>query len=224
LVLFVFSFEDKKEIIYIFKNFSVFKETVFYIKNNFKSFRPYYLNTFLKRLRENVIILIFSKFTALDIIGLFSIFVKIASFVFGLSRTLEAFFMNRDNINNYRESFYQKILYFAILLQFIFLCVGMAYLKIFVDKYFFIEILILSFLVYPHVFFLLARSEMLSKYCNKEVNIGEGIYILTVLIGVILCFGFNIVSIYGILSTYGLAMLGLQLYLIFSLKSINKKI
>jgi O-antigen/teichoic acid export membrane protein len=224
LILIFFSFQDKASLGLIFKDFSVFKQTIAFIKDNFLTFRPYYLNTFLKRLRENVIVLLFSKFTSKDIIGLFSIFVKIASFVFGLSRTLEAFFMNRENMDKYRETFYQKILYFAISLQFIFLCVGMTYLKIFVNKYFFIEILLLSFLVYPHVFFLLARSEMLSKYNNKEVNIGEGIYIMTVFIGVLSCFGFNIISIYGILSTYGLATLGLQLYLILSLKNMKKKI
>lgn len=222
LILIFFFYQDKANIRLIFKNFVVFKETIAYIKDNFLTFRPYYLNTFLKRVRENLIVLLFSKFTSKDIIGLFSIFVKIASFVFGLSRTLEAFFMNRENIDKYRATFYQKILYFAISLQFIFLFVGMVYLKIFVNKYFFIEILILSFLVYPHVFFLLARSEMLSKYRNAEANISEIIYSVIVLIGSLIGYVYDIKSIYPILITFMLSTFGLQIYMIISHK-INAK-
>ena len=223
IVLFIFLLEDKSEIADLSRDFKYIKKTITFIKENISIFKPYYLNTFLKRLRENVIILLFSKFTSKDIIGLFSIFIKVASFVFGLSRNLEAFFMNRQNIDLYRRKFYQKILYFAILLQIIFLITGLTYLKLFINEYFFIEILILSFLVYPHVYFLLARSELLSKYQNREVNIGEIFYILIVFAGVAICYSFNLSSIYGILTTYGLATLGLQLFLIFSLTRINRR-
>lgn len=218
IVLFVFTLKEKKDIIFILKNPNIFKETIFYIKNNFIIFRPYYLNTFLKRIRENVIILIFNKFTSLDIIGLFSIFVKITSFVLGLSRTIEAFFMNRKNINNYRKYFYQKILYFAIFLQFLFLITGLIYLKFFVNEYYFIEILVLSFLVYPHVYFLLARSEMLSNYNNKEVNISELIYIFIVFIGGGIGYFYDLKSIHPILLTFTVSTFGLQIYMIISHK------
>jgi hypothetical protein len=222
LAITFFLFQDRKDLIYIFKNVKIFIETLLFIKNNFSIFKPYYLNTFLKRIRENIIVLIFSKFTSNDIIGLFSIFVKITSFVFGLSRTMEAFFMNRLNIEKYKDRFYQKIIYFAISLQIIFLIVGIIYLKFFVNKYYFFEILIQSFLVYPHVFFLLARSEMYSKYSNSEANISEIIYVGIVLIGGVISYSFHLISIYSILITFILSTFGLQLYMIFSHNKKNK--
>jgi hypothetical protein len=222
-VILFYIFEDRKQIIYIVNNPKVYLETVCFIKNNFPIFKPYYLNTFLKRLRENLIILTFSKFTTKDIIGLFTIFVKIASFVFGLSRTLEAFFMNRDNINKYRDIFYNKVLYFSVFLQFLFLLIGVAYLKIFTGNYFFLEILIPSLLVYPHVYFLLARSEMLSNYNNKEANFSELIYMGIVFIGAIINYWCNSSSIYPILITFVFATLGLQLFMIFSNSIKTKK-
>lgn len=223
LVILIFLFQDRKEINYIFKNFRVFVDTFLFIKDNILIFRSYYLNTFLKRIRDNVIILTFSRFISNDVIGLFSIFLKITSFIFSLSRNLEAFFMNRDNINNYRKEFYGKIIYFEITLQVVFLIVGNFYLKFFIDKYYFFEIFILSFLVYPHVFFLLARSEMLSNYKNREVNFGETIYIFIIIIGALISYFLNFISIYGILTTYFLAILSLQSYLIFTLKNIRNK-
>jgi hypothetical protein len=216
LVITFFLFQDRKELISIFKNVKSFKETLLFIKNNFSIFKSYYLNTFLKRFRENIIVLIYSKFTSNDIIGLFSIFVKITSFVFGLSRTIEAFFMNRLNIEKFKDRFYQKIIYFAISLQIIFLIVGIIYLKFFVNKYYFFEILIQSFLVYPHVFFLLARSEMYSKYSNNEANISEIIYVVIVLISGVISYSFHLISIYPILTAFILSTFGLQFYMIFS--------
>lgn len=224
IVILIYAFEDRQEISFIIKNLNVFPETVFFIKNNFEVFKPYYLNTFLKRLRENVIVLVFSNFTNKDIIGLFTIFVKVASFVFGLSRTLEAFFMNKENIKMYREIFYKKVLYFSVVLQFLFLFIGVIYLKIFTGNYFLLEILIPSLLVYPHVYFLLARSEMLSNYKNKEANISELIYMVVVVIGSFISFYINSNTIYPILITFVLATFGLQLFMILSQSfKVNKK-
>lgn len=191
-----------------------FKKTVLYIKDNFKNFRPYYVNTALKRIRENAIVLIFSHFTSNEVLGLYSIFVKINSFVFGLSRTLEAFFMNRTNIEEHKKAFYDKVFYFAFVLQIIYLITGLVYLKIFVDNYYFIELLLLSLMVYPYVFFLLARSEMLSNYRNLEANFSEILYIIVVLIGCLISFSFYKNSIYALLSTFILANLGLQIFMI----------
>lgn len=222
-VILFYIFEDRKQIIYILNNPKVFLETIYIIKNNFPIFKTYYLNTFLKRIRENLIILSFNKFTTKDIIGLFTIFVKIASFVFGLSRTLEAFFMNRENIIKYREVFYKKVFYFSVVLQFLFLFIGIVYLKFFTGNYFILEIFIPSLLVYPHVYFLLARSEMLSNYNNKEANFSELIYMVIVLIGAIVNYCYNLSSIYPILITFVIATLGLQIFMIFSNKIKTKE-
>lgn len=222
LAILFYLIEDRKEIGFILTNSKVFPETILFIRQNLSVFKPYYLNTFLKRLRENAIILVFSKFTAKDVIGIFTIFVKIASFVFGLSRTLEAFFMNKQNINNYKAQFYKKIIYFSIGLQFLYLLIGIIYLKMFTNHYYYGEIFISSLLVYPHVYFLLARSEMLSNYRNKEANISEVLYMIIVGIGALIGLYINSNTIYPILITFISATFGLQLFMIFSQKK-NKK-
>ena len=221
ITILIFLRKDQKEIILIFTRPSQFYKTTIFIKQNIKIFSPYYLNTILKRIRANSIVLTFSFFFSKELIGLFSVFVKITSFVFGLSRNLEAFFMNRDNIQKHKELFYSKSIYFILSLQFIYIAVGLSYLKIFVDKYYFWEILFLSLLVYPHVFFLLARSEMLSNFRNLEANVSETIYVSIVLIlsGISYYFGFQ--NIHAILVAFFLATLGLQLYMIFSFKRIR---
>ena len=221
ITILIFLRKDQKEIILIFTRPSQFYKTTIFIKQNIKIFSPYYLNTILKRIRANSIVLTFSFFFSKELIGLFSVFVKITSFVFGLSRNLEAFFMNRDNIQKHKELFYSKSIYFILSLQFIYIAVGLSYLKIFVYKYYFWEILFLSLLVYPHVFFLLARSEMLSNFRNLEANVSETIYVSIVLIlsGISYYFGFQ--NIHAILVAFFLATLGLQLYMIFSFKRIR---
>lgn len=215
--------QDKIEIKYIIRQKNIIKITVFFIKDNFSLFKDYYLYTFFKKIRENSIVLIFSRFSPIDVIGLFALFVKITSFVLGLSRTLEAFFMNRGNIEKYKVLFYEKIFYFSFFIQLLFLGIGLIYLKLFVNEYYFLEIFALSFLAYPQIYFLLARSEMLSNFKNKEGNISEIIYILIVLFGTLLSLFFNFKSIHSILTIFILANFGLQFYMIFNKSRTYKK-
>jgi hypothetical protein len=213
-ILIIYFYDERKLIKNIILKPALFINTIIFIKENFKSFIPYYLNTFLKRIRENSIILIFSKVVSTETIGLFALFIKVDTFVLGLSRNIEAFFMNRENIHKHRNDFYQKAFYFAALLQILYLGVGISYMKIIANTFFWFEIFILSLLVYPHVYFLLARSELLSKYNNKESNISEGIYVFIVLIAFFISMIFQLNSIYLLLISYIIAKIGLQLFMI----------
>ena len=111
---------------------------------------------------------------------------------------------------------------YARALHILFLIIRISYLQIFVNQYFIFEILVPSFLVYPHVYFLLARSEMLSKYQNKEANVSELLYISIVLVSSYVSYILGYNKIYPILTTFVLSTFRLQLYMIFSQK-INKK-
>jgi hypothetical protein len=217
-ILLFYSYDERKLIKKIIISPVTFFDTTKFIKQNFKSFTPYYLNTVLKRLRENSIVLIFSRIVSTETLGLFSLFIKIDSFVLGLGRNIETFFMNRDNISKHRNEFYQKAVYFAFLLQILYLIVGISYMKIIVDQFFWIEIFIQSLLVYPYVYFLLARSELLSNFNNKESNISEVIYVFVVLVGLIFSILFHLNSIYLLLISYIIAKFGLQLFMILKTK------
>ena len=172
------------------------------------------MNSVLKRVRENSIILFFNNFISKEIIGLFSLFLKVDAFVLGLSRNLEIIFINRKNQELYRADFYRNVRLFSFLLQIIYVFAGIGYMIFLVEDYYFIEIFMQSFLVYPHVYFLLARADYLSKYDNFEINISESLYIFICIIGVGMTYFFDIFSIYSILFTYFISKFSLQFYMI----------
>ncbi len=218
IIIFLYLFDERDLIKNLIVKPDLILNTIQFIKLNFKSFTPYYLNTVLKRVRENSIILAFSKIISTETLGLFALFIKVASFVFGLSRNLEAFFMNRENIKLHRSNFNEKVIYFAIVLQLIYFVVGIIYLKIIVGTFFYFEVLVQSLLVYPHIYFLLARAEMLSNYNNKESNVSEFLYVVIVLIAFILSKLFFLHSLYLLLITFTLATFGLQMYMILKIR------
>lgn len=196
--------------------------TVLFIYENFEKFRSYYLNTLLKKIRENSIVLFFSSFLSKEIIGLFSLFLKVDSFVLGLSRNLEVLFLNRKNQELYRDEFFRNVNKFSVLLQVIYVFVGVGYMKFLAGNFYFIEIFVQSFLVYPHVYFLFARAHFLSRYNNFDINISESLYVFVCLLGYGFTSWFGIDSIYPILVTYFLAKFSLQFYMIInSKKSLN---
>jgi hypothetical protein len=219
-ILFSYSFYERNNLKLIFSSPNSFIDTYSFIIQNFHSFKPYYLNTFLKRVRENSIILIFSRLVSIETLGLFSLFLKIDSFVLGLARNFETIFMNRNNSHIYRKLFIQKVGFLGIFLQILYFVVGVLYMKIIVDKFYYFEIFIQSILVYPYIHFLLARSDQLSKFNNEESNISEVFYVLIVVLISIIGMILKINSIYFILTAYIFAKLGSHLYMIFKSKSI----
>lgn len=218
LVLLVYLFIEKTTFKNIKKSRLSIKKQLNYIGNNFSVFKSYYLHIILKRLRDNFLIIFFGNVLSLETIGLFSLFVKIDSFIFGLGRMIESFLMNRLNFLQLKQKFLKSIFQFTILLQFLYLIVGIVYMKIMLNHFFFIEIFLQSLLVYPYVYFLLARVEILSNYKNRELNFGELIYLSIALVGLLLSFVFGVSSFYIIFITYLIARLGLNLYLILIVK------
>lgn len=212
IVYFPKNFNSKKP---LFFSISGYKNTFVFIRQNINTFSPYYLNTILKRIRENSIVLIFSTVINNQTLGLFALFTKVDSFVLGLSRNIESTFMNRNNIKIHKKDFYSFAIYFAILLQILYITVGIVYMKVISNEYFLFEIILQSLLVYPHVYFLLARAELLSKYNNKESNFSELVYIIIVLISFLITKSLSLNSIYVLLASYIAAKLGLQIFMIF---------
>lgn len=212
IIIVLLIYYERKNI--IFKKYDV---TGFfnYYQKNYKTFFPYYTNTFIKRFRENIIVFIFKPFVGYEVLGIYSLFVKIDQFVFGLSRNIEAFFMNRKNIQNFDKLFNDIFLRFSFLLQVVYIMVGCIYMKSMTNEFYWIAIIIQSFLVYPHVKFLRARASFLSNYNNKEANLSEISFILIVSVLFLIAYLLNNFTLNYLLLTYILAKLGLQLFLIF---------
>lgn len=221
LILIIFLKPEKGHFIEFVRKPYKLQKSLLFVFNNFSEFKPYYLNTVLKRVRSNSLILLFSRTSSNEIMGLISLFLKVSTFVLGLSRTIESFFMNRQNIISHKEDFLKKVPLFAFSLQVIYIAVGMIYLKVLTGNYYAIAFILQSFLVYPHIYFLFARSEMLSNYSNKEMNVSEIIYVVVILIGYLIGEAFFDHQLYLVLATFTIANFGLQAYMISKLKKKN---
>lgn len=199
-----------------------FKSFFYFYLDNQKSFIPYYFNTFIKRIRENIIIFLFKPFVSLDILGIFSLFVKLDQFVFGISRNIEAFFMSRNNLEKHKESFDNFSFTYSMILQLVYVFVGVIYMATMTNQSYYIQVIIQSFLIYPQTKFLMMRASLLSKYNNLEVNLSEISFIAVVGVILFICSFFNLYTVTSVLLTYFFAKLGSQLFLIFNNYSNNK--
>ena len=213
IIILILLFLNRKHFKFNFIDFKVFFH--FYLDNQ-KSFIPYYFNTFIKRIRENIIIFLFKPFVSLDILGIFVLFVKLDQFVFGISRNIESFFMSRNNLQKHKESFDNLTFKYSMILQLVYVFVGIIYMATMTSQSYYIQVIIQSFLIYPQTKFLMIRASLLSKYNNLEVNIGEISFIAVVGVMLFICSLFNLYTVTTVLLTYFLAKLGSQLFLIFN--------
>lgn len=190
-------------------------DIVKFLKLNFKILKPYYLNVILKKIRSNSIILLFTPFVSVDIIGLYSLFIKPQSFVFGLFRTMEAFFMKKENIIKFKKLFYQHIFLLSLLMFCLSFSIGICYLKITVNQFYFVENFILAILSFSYIKYIYMRSSLLSTYSNKTLNISEILFLLITVLLISINYYFNFNSIIVIIFTYFLSTQSLQLFLIY---------
>ena len=151
-----------------------YKNYFSFIKDNFLILRGYYTNTFLKRIKDNATVLVFSLLVNSEMIALYNLFTKITGFVLGQLRVVEAYIVNRQNLAHINIT-NNKIYTIGFVFQIFIILVGLVYLKISIDRYMFQELFIYSFLSYPYVNILLLRNKLLSDY---NVNIINGMYLL----------------------------------------------
>ncbi len=187
---------------------------VTFISTYLKDFSPYYFNIISKKLKESLTVLLFNPFITKEIIGIYALFIKLAQFIFGLSRNIEAFFMNRKNIEDYKDSFYTSYLIISFVLQLAYLLVGLVYMKAMTDNFYIYLLIIQSFLVYPHVRFLFARAELTAQYKNKESNLSELVSIGVIFTIFILAMIFDYFTLNMIMATFILSTFSQHLYLI----------
>lgn len=154
-----------------------------FIRTNYKKFSGYYLNTFLKRIHENTILLLFQHIVSKETIGLFSLFVKLDIFVLSQIRTIEAFLYNRSNLSQYFNTLNKNSTKLIVFAQIIYLLVGFFYMKIYTGMYFWGEVFMMSFSCIFYYKFILSRSILISKYKNALLNQSSVVFILLAFLG-----------------------------------------
>lgn len=185
-----------------------------YIAKHLGQFSPYYINTFLKRLRENSIVVLFDPFVSNEVIGLFSLFTKIDQFVLGLVRNIEAFFINKENIQQHRGHFDQYFLKISLTVQGVYLIVGAAYMKVMTGNFYLIWIFLSSLLVYSYLRYLIVRAELLVRYENSDANRSELLFLFLILAGAAWCYLTGENDINAMLVSSIIAKFALQTYLV----------
>jgi len=75
---------------------------IFYMKAHYQTFRGYYLDIIAKRLKDSGLILMIGALVAPNVLGIFSIFQKCASFVVGNIRILESLLLSKVNFLQYK--------------------------------------------------------------------------------------------------------------------------
>lgn len=176
------------------------KNTLAFLINNFSKLKKYYLETFLKRIKDNILVLIFSNFMPKDIIGLYSLLVKAGTFILSQARILEALLMNRENLKQANQ-IDNKIYLLAFFIQIIIIIVGIIYLKLSINEYKFWIIIFYSFISYPYLNIITIRNKLYSIYQNKLIIYSLLVYIITILLISLYIYIIKIESIYSIIST-----------------------
>jgi hypothetical protein len=207
------------------KNLVNFKGVCVYLKHNIRHYAPYYLNISLKRLQEQIPIIIFNSFVSKEILGIYSLFMKSISFIVGIVRTMEAYFNNRENIQSSFSKFFSNAFLLGIVTQTVFIVFTFIYIYIMLLDYYIIESIIASFFFLLYFRFLLVRVKYLSDYRIQQINISEIIFIISL---IVLSFSFKYLinmEIKILLSIYILSSLISQIKLILSYKNhdISKK-
>lgn len=192
------------------------RKSILFISKNIKVLSPYYLNTIVKRIRENSIILLFSPFVSKEIIGIYSLFIKIEQFVLGMTRNIEAFFMNKANLASYSSYINTKRKVFLFISVTVFyIATGILYMYLMTGMTYYVQIIILCTLAYLHIEYLLARSHFLTRYKNSQINTSETLFVVMVVLFFTIFRVYNLWTLTTLLLTYYVSKFVLYNYLIF---------
>lgn len=159
------------------ENFVSLKTLYVYLKMNFKDLTPYYFNSSLKLLQEQVNIFIFNLFVTKEVLGLFAIFIKSVSFFNSLLRTLEAFFTYRVNIDKSFNFVLKNSLYIGMVTQALFICFNIVYIYLMIKDVMLLDTVIVSFYFLLIVKYIMIRQKKMSTFNIKILNFSQVAYI-----------------------------------------------
>lgn len=186
------------------------------IRSKLRIFYPYYFNLSLKRLDSNIIILLFAPMVSKEVLGIYSLLIKVYQFITGLVRTAESLFLYKANIKDYHHSYMKNAWYIAGLLQAGLILTGLVYMKSTTGSYYFLYLIMLSFLLLPYVFFIKSRANFLASYRNFHINISYILFLLPPVIWYLLHIGIRFeISLSAIVILFMISTLLQMIYLIY---------
>jgi hypothetical protein len=232
LVLIISVAQSIIAVYFVFSRWAVFVASLLFfgkmfrlIRTKLKTFYPYYFNISLKRLDSNIIILLFAPLVSKEVLGIYSLLIKVYQFITGLVRTAESLFLYKANIKDYHHSYMKNAWYIAGFLQAGLVLTGLVYMKSTTGSYYFFYIIMLSFLLLPYVFFIKSRANFLASYRNFHINISYILFLLPTVIWYLI----NIInsmdtSLSAIVILFMISSLLQMIYLIFAENKFNKTV
>ncbi|MCH4829056.1 hypothetical protein [Flavobacterium columnare] len=232
-LLFSFGVAQFLMLIYIWKNdpvakFSLLlkvKDIRIYLVLNVKNYKSYYLNTALKRLQDQIGILMFSFTSSKETLGIFSLLIKSLSFIVSLIRPIEAYFINRENLQNDYNKILNKSIFLGVFCQLVFIPFSVLYLYLMTNRLNYIPVVIISFYFLFYITSTLIRAKYFSTYEIKVINLNQIIYICSIVTSSLVVYFFDLVVINGLTFIYLIANVIFQLNMIYLYKKkTNEKI
>lgn len=196
------------------------KKMFLFLVDDVSLLKNYYIEIFLKRIKDNIVVLIFSNFLSKEIIGLYSLLLKVGTFVLSQVRILESFFMNKENLQKSNQ-IDNNIYLLSFFVQILIIIVGIVYLKLSIDEYKFYLILIYSFIAYPYLNVIILRNKLYATYKNGLIIYSLLLNIAIVLLSSFLAYILKIHSIYIIVVTVILAEATSSFYLKYLMRNKN---
>ncbi len=195
------------------------------IRSKLSRFYPYYFNISLKRLDSNIIILLFEPLVSKEVIGIYSLLMKVYQFISGLVRTAESLFLFRANIRQYDQAYVKNAWYIGGFLQAGMILTGMAYMKFTTGSFYALYVILLSFLLFPYIFFIKSRANFLASYRNFHINISYALFLLPPVTWFMISYFSSFTTSLAILVSLFLVSSLLQMiYLIFAEQKFHKAV
>ncbi len=168
--------------------------------------RQYYFSSAIKTINGHLITLVASTWVNREVLGVYSLLMKVNTFITGLARTPETVMIHREGIRRFADDIYKNTWWLGLLVQVAYLFVGPAYLYFSTGESFWKFHFFLSFLVYPYLFFSQARAKRIIRYDNSLQQISMAAFSVCVLVFTLLKFliGFHI-SLVVITSLFAVA-------------------
>jgi len=157
-----------------FKYFSIsimgWQQLMTFMKSERHRFSGYYLASALKIGNSNLVTLLGNQWVTKETLGIYALLMKVNAFIVGLSRTLEAMLVHREGIKLYAQTIFKNTWVLGFVIQVMYMIVGSVYMIVTTGQSYWGYHLFLSSILYPYLYYLQARADLLASYSNASLN------------------------------------------------------
>lgn len=152
-----------------------------FLQNERTTLSGYYSSSAIKIINSNMITLLCNQWVTRETLGIYSLLIKVNTFIVGLARTMEAVLTHREGIRQYGEIIRRNTWAIGFLMQVGYMVVGAVYMFFTTGETFWMHHLFLSTILYPYLYYMQARAQMISEYTNSLLNKSGALF--SVLVG-----------------------------------------